>query len=102
MAQACRVVSVGIAEKTCEITFTGISGHANYPGSLSFKGCSGSYLVLGIDSRKNEGSGLVREGGEEKWGLFGNFRGFFGFVALLSLTDVRVSSQNSSVERVLL
>lgn len=101
MVEACRVVSVGIAEKTREITFTGISGHANYPGSLSFKSCSGSYLVLSIDSRKNEGSGFVCEGGEKKWGLFGYFRGFFGFVALLSLANVRVSSQNSA-ERVLL
>lgn len=83
MVQACRVVFVGIAEKTREITFTSISGYANYSGSLGFKGCSGSHLVLSIDSRNNEGSGFVREGGEEKWGLFGDFRGFFGFVALL-------------------
>lgn len=102
MAQKRGVVSVGIAEKTCEVAFTGFTGHANYSRSLGVEGYSSSYLVMRIRGGKNKGSRVVCEGGEEEWGLFGNFRGFFGFVSLLDLANVRVLSLNSSRERDLL
>lgn len=57
---------------------------------------------MSIGGRKNERSRVFREGGEEEWGLFGNFRGFFRFVSLLGLANVRVLSLNNSMEMGLL
>lgn len=57
---------------------------------------------MSIGGRKNERSRVFREGGEEEWRLFGNLRGFFRFVSLLDLANVRVLPLDSSKERGLL